>query len=143
MLETGRPMLSTMLCDLTRGNHLSHRRFDMVDQHRGVFHAQPGRPANVQLDLPAIDLREEVTAEEGINQHRGDRCTQEHRDESATTLEHGVQERLVTITNALETGLEAALEPLQKIGVRCASCSTAAVRNQYFASVGTNVRDST
>ncbi len=56
--------------ELVRRNHLADRRFDVIDLRSAVFHAHAGRHAHVQLDLARIDIREEVTTQQRVEQHR-------------------------------------------------------------------------
>ncbi len=67
MLDTGRPTLSTMLASSLRGMILRIGVFDVIDVSRGLLHANAGRRAHVQLDLPGVDFGKKLRPSSGYS----------------------------------------------------------------------------
>jgi hypothetical protein len=105
--------------DLARFDGLAERLLHLVAKNRGLLDARPRGGAQVQLELPGVDAREEILAQAG---HRADRkreesgCghgEQEDAGEHQPAVDGEAQEIAITVTRALEAVLEALLEARQ------------------------------
>ncbi len=129
MSAVGKSQIVDDVRHLTLRNHLADRRLDRVAQRRGFLDAGAGARAQVQLDLAAVDGREEILAEsrqrsqrEGQQGRRGHR-TQEYRGKVRAAAQGRSQQRAIPVAHALERSLESPLKARQRVaalGLRAA-----------------------
>ena len=104
----GRPMLSTMLVSSSGGMTLADRRLDLVAQPRRLLDAGADLGAHVQLDLAAVDGREEILAEERRQPERQPARRQGSRRRSASgRASASASSRAIAAAQPLEPVFEA------------------------------------
>src|SRR5262249_25131805 len=111
--------------DLARRNDAANGGLDAVAERRGLLDAHASRGAQVQLDLAAIDNREEVLAEtrekppEREGEQRRSRHRADKRQREAVAGGEGAREQgLVALPDAEEPPFEAALQALREVAGR-------------------------
>ena len=126
-------------------DRLAQHVLDAVAQRRCLLDARAGRRADVQLQLLALDGREEVLAEEWGEPEGGEGDEQEPGDEPAAPAKRRRQQPLIEGARALEPALETALEHHQRVARRrgVAVAVRDLVGEQIARSVATSVREST
>ena len=98
----------------------------------------------MQAHLPGIYCREEVASQPRQQQKRRGTDRHEGQREGQAVVQRAAQQLVVAVANRREAALEAALEsPDTGCGAAPARRSGTCLCSQYFASVGTSVRDST
>ncbi len=97
------------------GDGLADHVFDTVGQARRFLDTQAGLGTEVQFDLAAVDIREEVAAQPRHQQRYRKRATAEEQDrEQPTVLFRGYQRIAITFTCALEASFESCLETSER-----------------------------
>jgi hypothetical protein len=92
---------------------------DLVAQPGGLLDAGTGAPPQVQLELAAVDLGEEILAQPRQQDGHGEQAgAEEARQEPGTARQAGGEETPVAAAQPLEPPLEALLEAHQRIAAR-------------------------
>jgi len=97
--------------DLVGGDDLADIVLDALEVLLGLFDPRPRRRPHVEPQLPGIDGREEVPADERVQGQRGEREGEEHDDHSPLVLERPVERALVSAIQFDEAGLERVPDP--------------------------------
>src|SRR3546814_6304963 len=112
------------------------RVLDLREARRGFFKPGADRHARVQQDLPRVDRREEIAAEERQQQERQrDEC-QERRHEHAAMMQRQIKQIVIAGTKAFEASFEATLETQQRIARRRLRNVVVAMRMQQILGHG-------
>ena len=105
--------------DLARLDGLADRLLDLIAKNGGLLDARPGGRAQMQLQLPGVDAREEILSEAGQRadrkreqRGRGHREQEDAGEQHAAVDGHG-EEIAVAMAHALEAVLETLLEARQ------------------------------
>src|ERR1017187_5579213 len=93
--------------DLRSWNFLADLSLHQVEQARGFFNAHSGRAADMENELPAVGLGEEVFAKERYENESRKTKPEERRNEDASTEDESLQKRVVPFAHTLKNVLEA------------------------------------
>ena len=104
----GRPMLSMMLASSSRRDDLADRVLDVVAERRRLLDARAGRRAQVQLELAAVDGREEVLADPAARAASDD--ARRRRGTARRTAAGCATQRSSSAAIAVAQAVEAAVE---------------------------------
>ena len=92
------------------GNDLANLVLDRLEDRFGRLDAGPGRRADVELDLAAVDGRKEIAADEHQH-HSAEREHQDGDDRNDERRLSSIREQLdIALAHALEAALEGAME---------------------------------
>ena len=107
----GRPMLSVITASSLGGDHLADVVLDLLEIDFGLFDPGAGGGAHVQSELAGVHRREEVAADEGIQQqrHGGEGEERDHR--GPAVLQHPVERPLVGAGQPPKAGVEPVRDP--------------------------------
>ena len=115
MPENGNPILSTMLSSCSGGMSAPDCLLDEIEQAGRFLDARARLGAHMHQDLPGIDRRKEVLAEERPQPEGTDHDSDKAGDHGLGVAQGNQEQRAVTAANQRKHLLEAHLKPLQRI----------------------------